>query len=72
MNVQGAAPWYRRPVPTLLAGIALLAVCAVCAVLWISESQPAARPAGLVTGATGIFLVYGAVTSLRESRSARP
>ncbi len=72
MDINGGAtptPWHRRPGPTLVAGIALLALCAVAAVLWITQQAPLARAAGLVTGSAGLYLTYGAVIGLREGRA---
>lgn len=68
MDIDPPTAWHERPGPTLAAGIALLAVCAVFAYLFIAEQVPLARAGGMVSGAAGIWLVYGAVTSRRDGR----
>lgn len=60
--------WYNKPVPALAAGVALLALCALFAVLWVTTTFPLARAIGFMSGAAGIFLVYGGVNGLREQR----
>ena len=60
--------WYNKPGPALAVGIALLAVCGVFAVLWVTSTFPLARAIGFLSGAAGLMLVYGGVNGLREQR----
>lgn len=65
------AAWYNRPVPAIAAGVALLALCAVFAVLWISTPFFLARALGYLSGGAGILLVWGGVNGLRQERAER-
>ena len=60
--------WYNKPGPSLAAGIALLALCGVFLVLWITTSFLPARWLGYLSGASGTMLVYGGFNGLREGR----
>lgn len=61
--------WYNKPGPALAAGLALLALCGVFAVVWVTTPFFLARPLGYLSGAAGIMLVYGGATGLREQRA---
>lgn len=61
-------PWYRRPVPCVLVGGALLVVALLAAAAWLSGDVPFARPVGYVAGGAGIYLLYGGIVGLREER----
>lgn len=63
------AAWYNRPVPAIAAGVALLALCGVFAVLWITTPFFLARALGYLSGGAGIMLVWGGVNGLREQRA---
>ena len=60
--------WHNKPGPALAVGIALLAVCGLFAMLWVTSSFPLARAIGFISGAAGMMLVYGGVNGLREQR----
>ena len=61
-------PWHHKPGPTLVAGIALLALCGVFLVAWVTTGFFAGRWLGYLSGAAGTMLVYGGATGLREGR----
>ena len=66
MDENTAVPWHQRPVQALLVGIALLAVCGVCAALWLGGGAGIFRAIGGVSGAAGIYFTVGGVMGLRE------
>lgn len=66
-----AVAWYNRPVPAIAAGVALLALCGVFAVLWITTPFFLARALGYLSGGAGIMLVWGGVNGLRQERAER-
>ena len=70
VEVERRVPWHQRPVPTLLVAVVLLAACAGFAVLWLRDNWMFARPAGLVSGALGIYLLTGGIIAVR-SRTRR-
>jgi hypothetical protein len=61
-----SVPWHQRPVQALLVGIALLAVCGLCAVLWLGGGAGIFRAIGGIAGAAGIYFTVGAVMGLRD------
>lgn len=64
--------WHQRPIPTLLVAVGLLAACAAFAVLWLRDGWGLARPAGMVTGAVGIYLLVGGISAaLSRTRKGR-
>jgi hypothetical protein len=66
-----AQPWHRRPLPSLAVGLALLAVTAGCAYLWLSESAEGARLLGSLAGIGGVLFTYGGIAGWRQSRLER-
>ncbi len=66
VGVERPVPWHQRPIPTLLVAVVMLAACAGFAVLWLRDSWGFARPAGLVSGALGIYLLAGGIIAIRS------
>ena len=66
MEVGQQVPWHQRPLPTLVVGTVLVVACAGFAVLWLQDSWGFARPAGLVCGALGIYLLVGGISAVRS------
>lgn len=64
--MQPTGAWHERPGPTIALGIGLLVVCALCAWAWLGDGTAIARPAGLVTGGAGIYLLVGGIMSWRD------
>ena len=58
--------WHQRPVPALLVGVALLAVCALSLVVWLTQTNYGARAVGLLTGAAGVYFTWGGINGLKE------
>lgn len=50
----------------MLVALALLGACAGFAVLWLRGSWVFARPAGLVSGALGIYLLTAGIIAIRS------
>ena len=66
VGVEQRGSWHQRPIPTLVVGVVLLVACAGCAVLWLRDSWVLARPAGLLSGASGIYLLTGGIIAVRD------
>lgn len=64
-----AVAWYNRPVPALAAGVGLLALCGVFAVLWVTTPFFLARALGYLSGGAGLLLVWGGFNGLRQERA---
>ena len=68
MDIDSTDSWVQRPGPAIAVGIALLVVCAGFAALWFTSDLLLARPAGLLTGSAGLYLLYGGLVGRREGR----
>jgi hypothetical protein len=66
VDVERRVRWHQRPIPTLVVAVVLLAACAGFAVLWLQDGWVLARPAGLVSGALGIYLLVGGIIAVRS------
>jgi hypothetical protein len=65
-------PWHQRPILTMVVGVVLMAACASFAVLWLQDGWGFARPAGLVSGALGIYLLAGGIFAVRSRTRKEP
>jgi hypothetical protein len=72
-SMRSRPAWHERPGPTIAVGFGLLVVCGLCAWAGLADDTAIARPAGLVTGGAGIYLLVGGILSWRDDhRGAQP